>query len=465
MAKLTFHGAIEGVTGSCYLLETKQSRILLDCGMFQGGRKEEANNTQDFAFKVKDIDTVVLSHAHLDHSGRLPKLVQDGYEGLIYMTDPTANLLEVLLKDAANLQKRDVEWENKRRRRAGKDELEPIYTLEDVEQALTQCEGITYSHRIPITADIDICFLDAGHILGSSIVQVFINENGQEKKLVFSGDLGNSYAALLQDPTVVKEADILLLESTYGDRNHRSMDETLEEFEAIIDESTESGGNILIPSFAVGRTQEILFRLGELYQKGKLRHHEIYLDSPMAIAVTEIYHRYQNIFNKEDKKVMAKGCDKSLHNFLPNLHFSISTEESIELNKVEKGNIIIAGSGMCNGGRIRHHLKHNLWRDNAHLLIVGYQAIGTPGRALVDGASVFKVAGEEVVVRAKIHTLGGFSAHASQSQLLDWINNFDKHPKLYLVHGEAETKQKFKRFLAEKGWASEIPELNESIHF
>jgi metallo-beta-lactamase family protein len=465
MAKLTFHGAIEGVTGSCYLLETKQSRILLDCGMFQGGRKEEANNTQDFAFKVKDIDTVVLSHAHLDHSGRLPKLVQDGYEGLIYMTDPTANLLEVLLKDAANLQKRDVEWENKRRRRAGKDELEPIYTLEDVEQALTQCEGITYSHRIPITADIDICFLDAGHILGSSIVQVFINENGQEKKLVFSGDLGNSYAALLQDPTVVKEADILLLESTYGDRNHRSMDETLEEFEAIIDESTESGGNILIPSFAVGRTQEILFRLGELYQKGKLRHHEIYLDSPMAIAVTEIYHRYQNIFNKEDKKVMDKGCDKSLHNFLPNLHFSISTEESIELNKVEKGNIIIAGSGMCNGGRIRHHLKHNLWRDNAHLLIVGYQAIGTPGRALVDGASVFKVAGEEVVVRAKIHTLGGFSAHASQSQLLDWINNFDKHPKLYLVHGEAETKQKFKRFLAEKGWASEIPELNESIHF
>lgn len=465
MAKLTFYGAIEGVTGSCYLLESKQSSILLDCGMFQGGRKEEENNTQELPFTISSLDAVVLSHAHLDHSGRLPKLVQDGYDGLIYMTDPTEDLLEVLLKDAAALQKRDVEWENKRRRRAGKEELEPIYTLEDVEQALIQCEGIAYARRIAITKDIDVCFQDAGHILGSAIVEVFINENGQEKKLVFSGDLGNSYAALLKDPTVVKEADILLLESTYGDRNHRSMDETLDEFEAIIDESTENGGNILIPSFAVGRTQEILFRLGELYQKGKLRHHDIYLDSPMAIAVTEIYHRYQNIFNKEDKKVMTKGRDKSLHNFLPNLHFSISTEESMELNKIEKGTIVIAGSGMCNGGRIRHHLKHNLWRNNAHLLIVGYQAIGTPGRALVDGASVFKVAGEEVAVNAQIHTLGGFSAHASQSQLLEWINHFDKHPRLYLVHGEAETKKKFKAFLAENSWAAEIPELNESIHF
>ena len=261
MAKLTFYGAIDGVTGSCYMLETKQSTILLDCGMFQGGRKVEENNTQDFPFQIKALDAVVLSHAHLDHSGRLPKLVQDGYEGLIYMTDPTVDLLDVLLKDAANLQKRDVEWENKRRRRAGKEEIEPIYTLDDVEQTLTQCEGIAYTHRIPITADVDVCFQDAGHILGSSIVQVFIKANDQEKKLVFSGDLGNSYAALLQDPKVVKEADILLLESTYGDRNHRSMDETLEEFEAIIDESTQNGGNILIPSFAVGRTQEILFRI------------------------------------------------------------------------------------------------------------------------------------------------------------------------------------------------------------
>ncbi len=465
MAKLTFYGAIEGVTGSCYLLETKHSSILLDCGMFQGGRKEEENNTQDLPFRVKDVDTVVLSHAHLDHSGRLPKLVQEGYSGLIYMTDPTVDLLEVLLKDAAALQQRDVEWENKRRRRAGKEELEPIYTLEDVEQTLTQCEGIAYEQRITISQDVEICFQDAGHILGSAIVQVFIKEGAQEKKLVFSGDLGNSYAALLRDPRVIKEADVLLLESTYGDRNHRSMDETLEEFEGIIDESTANGGNILIPSFAVGRTQEILFRLGELYQKGKLRDHEVYLDSPMAIAVTEIYHRYQNVFNKEDKKEMSKVSKKSLHNFLPNLHFSSSTEESMELNKVEKGAIIIAGSGMCNGGRIRHHLKHNLWRYNAHLLIVGYQAMGTPGRTLVDGASTFKVAGEEVVVRAKIHTLGGFSAHASQSQLLEWINHFDKHPKLYLVHGEAEAKEKFKLFLAEQGWAANIPELNESIHF
>lgn len=465
MAKLTFYGAIEGVTGSCYLLETKQSSILLDCGMFQGGRKEEKNNTKALPFNVNDIDAVVLSHAHLDHSGRLPKLVQEGYQGHIYMTDPTAELLDILLKDAAALQKRDVEWENKRRRRAGKPEQETMYTFEDVEQTLAQFDSIEYAQRIAITEDIDVCFQDAGHILGSSIVQIFIHEQNQEKKLVFSGDLGNSFAALLQDPTFVKEADILLLESTYGDRNHRSMDETLEEFEAIIDESTESGGNILIPSFAVGRTQEILFRLGELYQKGKLRQHDIYLDSPMAIAVTEIYHRYQNVFNKEDQHAIAKGRHKSLHNFLPNLHFSISTEESIALNKVEQGTIVIAGSGMCNGGRIRHHLKHNLWRHNAHLLIVGYQSVGTPGRALVEGVETFKVAGEEVAVHAKIHTLGGFSAHASQSQLLEWINHFDKHPKLYLVHGEAETKLQFQAFLAKHGWAAEIPALNEQIHF
>lgn len=465
MAKLTFFGAIEGVTGSCYLLETKHSTVLLDCGMFQGGRQEEEKNTEEFPFAISEIDTVVVSHAHLDHSGRLPKLVQEGYQGRIYMTDPTADLVEVLLKDAASLQERDIEWENKRRRRAGKPELEPIYSLDDVEQTLTQCEGIPYGSRIAITEDVEICFQDAGHILGSAIVEVMINEQGKEKKLVFSGDLGNSYAALLRDPTIVKEADVLLLESTYGDRNHRSMAATLEEFEDIIDEATSTGGNILIPSFAVGRTQEILFRLGELYQKGKLREHEVYLDSPMAIAVTEIYHRYQYVFNKEDKQEMSKVSKKSLHHFLPNLHFSLTTEESIELNKIDKGVIVIAGSGMCNGGRIRHHLKHNLWRPNAHVLMVGFQSIGTPGRTLVDGAKTFKVAGEEIMVQAKIHTLGGFSAHASQTQLLDWLNHFESTPRVYLVHGESETKEKFKAFLFEKGWKASIPTLNESIVF
>jgi len=466
MAKLTFYGATEGVTGSAYLLESGGSTILLECGLFQGSREEEKGNKKPFPFDVHKIDAVVLSHAHLDHSGRLPKLVADGYNGPLYMTYPTSELLEIMLKDAASLQERDTEWENKRRRRAGKKEIDPLYTMEDVEAALSLCDGLPYGQRREIAAGVEVCFRDAGHILGSSIVELFITEAGVEKKLVFSGDLGNSCAALLRDPEIVKEADVLMLESTYGDRNHRPMDETLEEFESIITEASENGGNILIPSFAVGRTQEIIFRLGELYQKGMLRHQAVYLDSPMAIAVTEVYHRYQHIYNHDDASQMRQGKSGSLHTFLPILRYSSSTEESMALNKVESGAIIIAGSGMCTGGRIRHHFKHNLWQRNAHVIIVGYQSIGTPGRALVDGAKYFRIGGDKIAVNAAIHTLGGFSAHASQSQLLDWINQFNMpHPRLYLVHGEADTKIEFQAFLSGHGWAADIAQNAESISF
>lgn len=466
MAKLTFYGATEGVTGSAYLLETKNATLLLECGLYQGSREEEKANKKPFPFDIHKLDAVVLSHAHLDHSGRLPKLIADGYNGRIYMTYPTSELLEIMLKDAASLQQRDTEWENKRRRRAGKKEIEPLYDIEDVETALASCDGFGYGQRHEVANGVEVCFRDAGHILGSSIVEVFITEGGTEKKLVFSGDLGNSCAALLRDPEIVTDADVLLLESTYGDRNHKPMDETLEEFEDIIMEASKNGGNILIPSFAVGRTQEIIFRLGELYQKGKLNHQAVYLDSPMAIAVTEIYHRYQNVYNSEDASTIRQGKSGSLHTFLPVLRYTTSTEESMALNKVEAGAIIIAGSGMCTGGRIRHHFKHNLWRRNAHVVIVGYQAIGTPGRSLVDGAKVFRIGGEKIAVAASIHTLGGFSAHASQSQLLEWINNFSKpHPRLYLVHGEPETKDIFQAFLSQHGWSASIPCSAESITF
>ena len=466
MAKLTFYGATEGVTGSAYLIETERAAILLECGLIQGSREEEKANEEPFPFNISKLDAVVLSHAHMDHTGRLPKLVADGYSGPVYMTYPTCELLEIMLKDAAFLEKRDAEWENKRRRRAGKPEIEPLYTIEDAEAALTLCEGIGYGHRREIADGVEVRYRDAGHILGSAIVEIVIKERGSEKKLVFSGDLGNSCAALLRDPEIIEEADVLLLESTYGDRDHRLIDETLEEFEGIIAKASKKGGNILIPAFAVGRTQEIIFRLGELYQQGKLRHQAVYLDSPMAIATTEVYHRYQDVFNREDSAALRQGRSGSLHTFLPVLRYSRTTEESMALNRIVEGAIIIAGSGMCNGGRIRHHLKHNLWRSNAHVIIVGYQAIGTPGRALVDGAKTFRFGGEEIVVNASIHTLGGFSAHAGQSQLVDWAKNFKKpRPKLQLIHGEKEAKQELRKQFAQLGWQADIPSFGDTISY
>ena len=466
MATLTFYGATEGVTGSAYILRTEHSTVLLECGLLQGSREEEQGNREPFPFNIEEIDAVVLSHAHLDHSGRLPKLVADGYQGPIYMTFPTADLLDIMLKDAAFLEQRDIEWENKRRRRANKEELQPLYTIDDVEAALELVQTLPYGGTEQLTADISLRYRDAGHILGSAIVELTIKENGKERKLVFSGDLGNSDAALLRDPEIVEDADVLMLESTYGDRNHRPMDETLQEFEEIIEQASRNGGNILIPSFAVGRTQEIIFHLGELYQAGKLSHQAVYLDSPMAIAATEVYHRYQDVFNQQDKAQMSDSRSSSLHSFLPVLRYSRSTEESMALNRISEGAIIIAGSGMCNGGRIRHHFKHNLWRKKAHVIIVGFQARGTPGRRLVDGASTYRIAGEDIAVNATIHTLGGFSAHASQSQLLDWVSHFHKpQPKVYLVHGEPDAKDTLKQCLASKGLSSNIPVYGETITF
>ncbi|TNC91476.1 MAG: MBL fold metallo-hydrolase [Thalassolituus sp.] len=472
MARLTFLGAVEGVTGSMYLLETQRSNVLLDCGLFQGRKEEEAENLTPLDFDVSSIDAVVLSHAHLDHSGRLPLLVKEGYQGQIFMTQPTKELISILLKDAASLQERDVEWENKRRRRSGKEPIEPLYGLDEVDDTLMLCEGVDYYRTLQIAPDVHVTFHDAGHILGSSIVCLAISEEDQEKRLVFSGDLGNSQAALLRDPDIISEADVLLMESTYGDRNHKSMEDTLQEFEDVIEEASRNGGNILIPSFAVGRTQEIIFRLGELYQKGKLPHQAIYLDSPMAISVTQVYESHQEVYSDEDLEVIDSttprkpSAPKNLQSLLPPLRFTSTTDESMKLNKIKSGAIIIAGSGMCNGGRIRHHLKHNLWRSQSHVVFVGFQAMGTPGRRIIDGATSVKMAGEDIVVKAQIHTLGGFSAHACQSQLLDWLDHFkDSQPQLFLVHGESEAKRALKSAAGSRGWTARIPQKREVISF
>jgi metallo-beta-lactamase family protein len=324
---------------------------------------------------------------------------------------------------------------------------------------------MAYHERREVAAGIEVCFRDAGHILGSAIVELFVHERGETRKLVFSGDLGNSCAALLRDPEVVGEADVLLLESTYGDRDHRPLDATLEEFEDTFRQARESGGNVLIPAFAVGRTQEIIFRLGELYQHGALHQGLVFLDSPMAIAATEIYHRYQHMFNARDSAQLRRTSARTLHSFLPVLRYSRTTEESMAINRISEGAIIVAGSGMCTGGRIRHHLKHNLWRREAHVMIVGFQAIGTPGRALVDGARHLTLAGEEIAVNATVHTIGGFSAHAGQSQLLEWANGFGtRRPQLYLVHGEPDKRVALQeQFASRYQWNAALPGFGQTV--
>ncbi|MCC6207123.1 MAG: MBL fold metallo-hydrolase [Gammaproteobacteria bacterium] len=465
MATLQFLGATGQVTGSCYLIETAHSRILLECGMFQGDARTEGANRNPFAFDPKGIDAVILSHAHLDHSGLLPRLAREGFHGPIYATPATHDLIALLLKDAAHLEERDTEWENKVRRRAGRQTIEPLYTLADVESALALREPVSYDIRHRVSADIEFRFRDAGHILGSAIVELWIKRNGSTAKLVFSGDLGNKDSFLLRDPTYVDEADIVLMESTYGDRDHRPAGDTVEEFRLALQAAAKTGGNVLIPAFAVGRTQEILYLLGRFYQAGELPQRAVFLDSPMAIAATDIYHDHMTLFNREELAELHRADAANLLAWLPVLRASRTTEESMAINQITGGAIIIAGSGMCNGGRIRHHLKYNLWRNEAHVIFVGFQARGTPGRALVDGAQKMHLMGSEIAVKARIHTLGGFSAHAGQHQLLDWIRGFStRRPRVYLVHGEPEKAEVLRdRIRGETGLESHIPAMGERI--
>jgi metallo-beta-lactamase family protein len=474
---LTFYGAAQRVTGSCYLISSGQRRILLECGLLQGennnkkgGRRGGSNGNETaevhFPFAVGDIDAVILSHAHLDHSGMLPLLVKQGYGGPIYMTLQTEALLPTMHKDAAFLQQKDTEWENKRRARAGKRAIEPLYDIDDVERELALCQGMTYGAVAEILPGVRLCFREAGHILGSAIVELWIEDKGETRKLVFSGDLGNSHAPLMRDPAIISEADLLLLESTYGNRNHQPLEETMAEFSAALDAAAQSGGNVLIPSFAVGRTQDLIYHLGQLYHAGRLRQNNIFIDSPMATSISEIYEQNTRLFNKDDpefREIMTHDWQQ----WLPILRFTRSVEESMALNKISGGAIIIAGSGMCHGGRIRHHLKYNLWRKNTHLIIAGFQARGTLGRLLVDGVKKVKILGSEIAVKAQIHTLGGFSAHAGQSQLLEWAGHMRKAmPRLYLVHGEPESMLALqKRFVEEYNWDASIPTLGEVIHF
>lgn len=465
MATLTFIGATRQVTGSCYLLETGTSTILLECGMYQGNGDVERQNRRGFPFDVQQLDAVVISHTHLDHCGLLPRLVREGYSGPVYMTPATHDLIEVMLQDAAYLEEKDTEWENKQRLRAGKKLIEPLYTRADVAETLRLREVQAYGEQQAISEDVSLTYHDAGHILGSAIVEIQYGKNNQKRTLIFSGDLGNSHTALLDSPTLLKRADTLMMESTYGDREHRSLSETLDEFRDALRAAMEEGGNVLIPAFTIGRTQEILFWLGKFYREGSLKQQKVFLDSPMAISASDIYRKHLYLFNDNDARAFRDTVKAGWDAWLPPLQFTRSTEESMQINMISGGAIIIAGSGMCSGGRIRHHLKNNLWRNNTHLVIVGFQAQGTLGRALVDGARHVSIFGKEIAVNASVHTLGAFSAHADRHQLLEWAGHFtEPRPDLYLVHGELETMLALqKHFHQHHRWYANIPRPGERI--
>lgn len=451
--KIKFCGASTGVTGSCHLLTSGEHKILLDCGQFQGGKAQDALNYDKFPFEPSEIECVVLSHAHIDHCGRLPLLTKRGFEGKIYCTDATADLLSVMLKDSAYIHEKETEWKNRKAERAGREQVEPLYTIEDAEKTLSLVSPILYDQQIEINSDMKIVFNDAGHILGSAITELWVTEDDKESKIIFSGDLGMEGRPILRDPTYIKKADYVIMETTYGNRIHKELGSGVEKLIEIILNTTRRGGNVVIPSFAVGRTQELIYELNRFYDSNNEYRKEldkifVYIDSPMATTATEIFRRNAQVFDEETREYILKG-DNPLE--FKNLKFTRSSKESQDLNFNKEPKIIISASGMCEAGRIRHHLKHNLWNPKNSIVFVGYQGQGTLGRSLVEGIKMVTLFGEEIQVNAEIHNLEGFSGHADQNGLFAWLAHFEQKPKqIFLVHGEEESKKDFAKLVNEK---------------
>lgn len=450
--EIQFLGAAKVVTGSNILISTGKYKILLDCGLFQGSKDLEALNYEDFPFNPKDIDFLLLSHTHIDHSGRIPKLVKEGFKGKILCTKATKDLSEIMLVDSGHIQENDVEWENRKRKRAGKKPIQPLYTAEDAQNSLRYFESALYQQKITLNENISVRFRDAGHILGSSIIELWITEKEDTVKIVFSGDIGMKNKPLIRDPEIIEEADYLILESTYGNRLHENAEKRMEKLIDIINDTVLRGGTVIIPSFAVGRTQELIYELNKYY--GHTEELEtflrvpIYIDSPMAVSATEIFKKNAYCFDEEAKKLILGG-DNPLD--FDNLYFIRDHEESMRLNEVSYPKVIISASGMCTAGRIRHHLKHNLWKANNSVVFVGYQAEGTLGRILKDGVKKVKLLGEDIAVLAEIHSIEGFSGHGDQQDLLNWIEGFRKKPKrIFLVHGEADASHTLSQLINNK---------------
>ena len=459
---LSFFGAAKEVTGSCYCLEANGKKFLIDCGLQQG---HDRKDDQRLPFDAGKIDFVILTHAHIDHSGRLPLLVREGFIGKIYAVKATCDLISIMLKDSAHIQEMDALAENKKGKRAGRNEVFPLYTLADAEKTLKLLMPCTYGTINEISEGIKVNFVDAGHILGSASAEIFLSEGSSNKKIVFSGDIGNTNQPIIKDPQCIKEADYVVMESTYGDRDHEKSEDYTLDLAKIIDKTLSRGGNVVIPSFAVGRTQELLYFLREIKEKKLIPgspDFPVYVDSPLASATTKLFDADLSGYADEQSVLMLKkGIDPI--NF-PSLIFTDSTEESKAINFDRIPKVIISSSGMCEAGRIRHHLKHNLWNKASSVIFVGFQADGTLGRILLDGAKKVKIMGEEIAVLSDIYNFTGLSAHADRNGLLKWINCFEKKPqKVFVTHGEDMVCDGFVKTLTDLGFLAIAP-LYESVY-
>ena len=441
--KIQFCGAASGVTGSCHLITTERHKILLDCGQFQGGKAQEAMNAEPFPFNPAEIDYVLLSHAHIDHCGRIPLLVKRGFKGEIICTDATADLLDVMLKDSGYIHEKEAEWKNRKAERAGKPFVEPLYTYNDAVDSLKYIRPVLYDQLVEINEQMKVVFNDAGHILGSAIIELWVEEDGDISKLVFSGDLGVMDRPILRDPTIIKKADYVIMESTYGNRVHPLNSTSVDKLIQIVLKTVQRGGTVVIPSFAVGRTQELIYEFNRFYEENSqyrkaLESLMVYVDSPMATTATQVFRKNAQVFDEETREYILKG-DNPLD--FKNLKFTRTSDDSRFLNMDPHPKVIISASGMCEAGRIRHHLKHNLWNPKSSIIFVGYQAEGTLGRYLLNGAKDVTLFGESVHVNAEIYNLEGFSGHADMNGLISWLSGFQEKPsEIFLVHGEAESK-------------------------
>mgnify|MGYP006268581075 CR=1 FL=1 len=456
--KIQFLGGVRTVTGTCFYLVTSEIRILIDCGMFQG-EHADAINREPFGFSPTELDYLFLTHAHIDHSGLVPRLVKEGFRGKIMATSATIDLAELMLSDSAHIQESDAEFQTKKALRAGRVPVSPLYTIHDVKGVIPLFHKVPYGKIEHLGKGIRFRFLDAGHILGSGTLELWFQDSPQEKKIVFSGDIGRKGNPIINDPSLSTWADYVIMESTYGNRLHKSMEESINELIDAIKITFKRGGNVIIPAFSIGRTQDILYILNKLVREERLFNINVYVDSPLAEEATKTYLSHPDCFDEEAKRLLSKeGVGDAIK-----LRFTKSAEESMALNKLKSHTIIIAGSGMCDGGRIGHHLKHNLWRSECSIVFVGFQAKGTLGRRIVDGARVVHIHGEEIAVKAQVYTLGGFSAHADQKELLEWLSAFQDSPRIFVVHGEEETSLLFADLVKERyGFAIHVPLKGES---